>query len=91
MRNIELYAQILEMTSPCQVSSVDLNGAKGEVTVEVAQEEGIRSCCPSCGKESLGYDSRKRSWRHLDTCQYKTILVAEMSRAWSDHNISAMG
>nr|WP_330178570.1 transposase family protein [Candidatus Vondammii sp. HM_W22] len=29
---------------------------------------------------SSGYDSRKRRWRHLDTCQYKTILVADVPR-----------
>ena len=26
------------------------------------------------------YDSRRRRWRHLDTCQYKTILEADVPR-----------
>jgi transposase len=34
----------------------------------------------TCGKESPGYDMRPRRWRHLDTCQYKTILVADVPR-----------
>ncbi|MCU7880077.1 MAG: transposase family protein [Candidatus Thiodiazotropha sp. (ex Lucinoma aequizonata)] len=29
---------------------------------------------------SPGYDTRKRSWHHLNTCQYKTILVADTPR-----------
>jgi len=29
---------------------------------------------------SPGYDSRIRCWRHLDACQYKTILVANVPR-----------
>ncbi len=80
MRDKDLYAQILGIKSPWQVSEVDLKVAKGEVMVRVEREEGIRSCCPSCGKESPGYDSRTRRWRHLDTCQYKTILVADVPR-----------
>jgi transposase len=80
MRDKDLYAQILGIKSPWQVSSVDLNVPEGEVTVQVEQEEGVRSCCPTCGKESPGYDSRTRRWRHLDTCQYKTILVADVPR-----------
>ena len=80
MRDKDLYAQILGIKSPWQVSSVDLNVPEGKVTVQVEQEEGVRSCCPACGKESSGYDSRTRRWRHLDTCQYKTILVADVPR-----------
>ena len=80
MRDKELYAQILGIKSPWQVSDVDLNVPEGEVTVRVEQEEEMRACCPTCGKESPGYDSRTRRWRHLDTCQYKTILVADVPR-----------
>ena len=80
MRDKDLYAQILGIKSPWQVSGVELDVAGGEVTVQVEQEEGVRSCCPTCAKESPGYDSRPRRWRHLDTCQYKTILVADVPR-----------
>jgi transposase len=80
MRDKDLYAQILGITSPWQVSNVELALSAGEVTVYVEQEKGTKQCCPTCGKESPGYDSRTRRWRHLDTCQYKTILVAEVPR-----------
>jgi len=80
MRDKDLYAQILGIKSPWQVADVELDVSKGEVTVQVEQEAGAKSCCPSCGKESPGYDARRRRWRHLDTCQYKTILVADVPR-----------
>jgi transposase len=80
MRDKDLYAQILGIKSPWQVADVELSVSKGEVTVQVEQEAGAKSCCPNCGKESPGYDSRRRRWRHLDTCQYKTILVADVPR-----------
>jgi transposase len=80
MRDKDLYAQILGIKSPWQVSGVELALSEGEVTVHVEQEEGTTQCCPTCGRESPGYDSRPRRWRHLDTCQYKTILVADVPR-----------
>lgn len=80
MRDKDLYAQILGIKSPWQVSSVELAIPEGEVTVHVEQDAGATQCCPTCGRSSPGYDSRTRRWRHLDTCQYKTILVADVPR-----------
>jgi transposase len=35
-----------------------------------------------------GYDHRPRRWRHLDTCQYRTILIAEVPRVeCPDHGV----
>ncbi len=80
VRDKDLYAQILGIKSPWRVSSVELVLSEGEVTVHVEQKAGARRCCPTCGKDSPGYDSRTRRWRHLDTCQFKTILVADLPR-----------
>ena len=80
MRDNELYAQILGIKSPWQVIQVELALSRGEVTVHIKQAKETQSCCPTCGKVSPGYDSRIRRWRHLDTCQYKTILVANLPR-----------
>ncbi len=80
MRDKDLYAQILGIESPWQVTEVELNSSGGEVIVHVKPKASSTHCCPTCGKESSGYDSRTRRWRHLDTCQYKTILVAEVPR-----------
>ncbi|WP_294042118.1 transposase family protein [Thiolapillus sp.] len=84
MRDKDLYAQILGIKSPWQVSGVELALSEGEVTVHVEQEEGVQHCCPTCGEVSPGNDSRKRKWRHLDTCQYKTIAAShgERSEGW---------
>ncbi|WP_330178519.1 transposase family protein [Candidatus Vondammii sp. HM_W22] len=40
----------------------------------------FKQYCSTCGQILPGYDSRKRRWRHLDTRQYKTILVADAPR-----------
>jgi len=80
MRDKDLYAQILGIKNPWQVSKVELALTEGEVTVHVEQEKGSKQCFPTCGKASPGYDTRVRRWRHLDTCQYKTILEAVVPR-----------
>jgi transposase len=48
--------------------------------VEVIVEHRGDACCPKCGKPCPGYDTRPRRWRHLDTCQLQTLLVADVPR-----------
>lgn len=80
MRDTDLYTRILGIEAPWQVSVVEVEMASREVIVQVKRKAGVKPCCPVCGKESPGYDSRWRRWRHLDTCQYKTILEANVPR-----------
>ncbi|MEW5709470.1 transposase family protein [Pelomicrobium sp.] len=80
MRDIELYAQILGLRSPWKVAEVQLLREAEEVRVHVVPEPGATWTCPYCGRPSPGYDSRRRRWRHLDTCQYKTVLEADVPR-----------
>ena len=80
MRDKDLYTQILGITPPWKVTDVELSVGSGEVKVFIEQRSGTVHQCPKCGVECPGYDRRQRSWRHLDTCQLKTILVAEVPR-----------
>lgn len=62
------------------VTEVKLALSAGEVSVFVEQEPGAELVCPKCGTVSPGYDKRQRKWRHLDTCQFKTLLIADLPR-----------
>jgi len=79
MRDKELYRRILGIEEPWGVADVELQLERGEVLVHVVNREQ-RPPCPECGHPSPGYDSRARSWRHLDTCQYRTILMVMVPR-----------
>jgi len=79
MRDKELYAKILGVESPWRVTQVDLALEEGEVLVHLIHVEK-RPSCPECGKPCSGYDTRPRRWRHLDTCQYRTVLMAQVPR-----------
>lgn len=80
MRDKDLYAQILGLQSPWQVREVALHLDAGEVIVHVEHDPEVPLACPECGEPAPGYDARERRWRHLDTCQYRTILAAEVPR-----------
>jgi transposase len=80
MRDKDLYSRILGIHPPWKVTDVDLSVVSGEVKIFIEQRSGTVHQCLRCGVECPGYDRRQRSWRHLDTCQLKTILVAEVPR-----------
>ena len=48
--------------------------------------------CPACGRAASRHDSRRRRWRDLPTCQYRTILTAEVPRVrCSEHGVRTIG
>lgn len=82
MQDHELYRRILGIEQPWRVDSVKLQLDAGEVHVYLAHEEGIEWPCPECGAASKLHDHQpERQWRHLDTCQYRTILHASPPRS----------
>ena len=79
MQEKQIFARILGIESPWRVSDVAFSFSESKVTVRL-EHAGSRPSCPECGKACPGYDSRRRSWRHLDTCHLMTILEAEVPR-----------
>ncbi len=61
---------------------VDLKLKEGEVHVYLTHEDNREWACAECGVLCPLYDHQpERQWRHLDTCQYRTILHAEPPRS----------
>jgi transposase len=79
MQDVQLYHQILGLSEPWRVKSVRLNREAGEVEIEVECTERVWGC-PECGERMHVHDWERRRWRHLDSCQYRTILTAEVPR-----------
>ncbi|MDQ6701533.1 MAG: transposase family protein [Acidobacteriota bacterium] len=70
------------MPEPCRVERVDLKLTEGEVHVYLTHDAGVEWLCPECGRNGALYDRQpERLWRHLDTCQYRTILYAAPPRS----------
>jgi len=79
MRDAEPYQRILNVQAPWAVVDVQLDPAGKEVRVVLANGEP-ELACPTCGELRPRYDCRHRRWRHLDTCQFRTIIEAEVPR-----------
>ena len=81
MRDVELYQQILGLSSPWTVDGVVLDVAGQRVDVCVVHAADARWRCPHCDRELPIYDhSEERTWRHLDTCQFETYLKGRLPR-----------
>jgi transposase len=81
MQDRKLFEQILGITSPWSVDRVELKLEAGEVHVYVTDDVKAEWCCPECGKPCPLHDHEpSRSWRHLDTCQYRTLLHTAVPR-----------
>lgn len=81
MQDRQLYQQILGLTSPWVVERVELELEADAVHVYVGHAASARWSCPECGRECPLHDhAAERAWRHLDTCQYQTLLHAAVPR-----------
>jgi transposase len=81
MRDVELYQQILGLSSPWGVERIELDAEAQRVVVFVSHGEDVSWRCPQCEADCGTYDhSEERTWRHLDTCQFQTFLLARVPR-----------
>src|SRR3984893_17143417 len=82
MQDHELYRRILGIEAPWYVDSVELKLEAGEIHLRLGHQYMIDWRCPECVAACKLYDHQpERQWRHLDTCQYQTILHAEPPRS----------
>ena len=81
MNDTEFYGQLLGLEAPWIVADVALNFPEDSVKIYVDFPSEAAFRCPECGELAPGYDRREpRSWRHLDTMQLKTFLIASLPR-----------
>lgn len=92
MHDRQLYEQILGIASPWSVDQVELKLEAVEVHVHLTHREDAAWCCPECGRECPLHDhTPQRTWRHLDTCQYQTLLHAATPRTnCPEHGVHAV-
>src|SRR5213593_252649 len=81
MDSIELYRQLLGVTTPWSVERVEMDVPHLRVDVYLEHASGARFMCPECGVELSVYDhTDERTWRHLDSCHFQTLLHARPPR-----------
>jgi transposase len=76
----EFYKNLLDITDPWEVTSIKRDSKIREVTAIVGLKAGMPLLCPICGMIAKLHDHRFRRWRHLDSCNHKTIVEADIPR-----------
>jgi transposase len=74
------YRLLLGLDSHWEVRQVDLSleGQRVEIVLEFVGQEIL---CPECGVKCGRHDlAPERTWRHLDTMQFETVLRARIPR-----------
>lgn len=83
----EFYAGLLGVESPWEVEGIERDSQSREVHVRIIFTD-VAAACPVCGKASPIHDHTPRKWRHLDSCNHKTIIEADIPRTrCADHNV----
>ncbi len=81
MKDTELYAQILGLKAPWFVKKVTLKLSENSVDIWLSHGRREQWACPKCGRFLSCRDHvEERTWRHLDTCQFKTFVHARVPR-----------
>lgn len=76
------YEQLLGLVQPWEVSSVTLDPDNVKLCIYVSWPSRTKVPCPVCGTLCPVNDHREeRSWRHLDTMQFQTIITCRMPRS----------
>ena len=77
MKDIQLYEQILGLTVPWRVDEVKLKPKEQEIEVRVSYADTTWGC-PECQQRMVIHDYEERRWWHLDSCQFKTVIIARV-------------
>ena len=80
MNEREFYRIILGLGEPWEVQEVKVDAGGLKVEVRVGCREGTLWACPESRERLPVHDHVERSWRHLDTCQFETVLVCRVPR-----------
>ena len=76
------YAKLLGLEEPWTVTDVDLRLGESKLEIALEHPVGRKVKCPECGGEcTIADHAPERRWRHLDTMQFATELVARTPRA----------
>lgn len=75
------YTLLLGLDESWDVLEVDLRLEEQKVEIALQSVSGHQHCCPECGcQRPLKDHAPERTWRHLDTMQFETVLKARLPR-----------
>jgi len=91
--DVDLYQQVLGLSDPWKVVDVRLDMESTAIHIHVQHGDGVRWKCPKCEQQLSCYDhAEERTWRHLNTCQFQTLVHARIPRVkCPEHGVVQVG
>ena len=81
MQDKKLLQLALGLSAPWIVKDVKLDLDDKKLDIYIDFERGGRFDCPQCpGNSQPAYDTKERTWKHLNFFQYETLLHARVPR-----------
>ncbi len=81
VHDTDLYQHLLGLIAPWKVSRLELDVKGQRVDVYAEHSKPKTWDCPECGTACGLHDhDDERTWRHLDSCNFQTILHARVPR-----------
>lgn len=92
MKDNALYEHPLGLKTPWSVKSVDLSLADQRVVVEVVLKTGQMWTDPADSTKRAHINGwTERQWRHLDTCQFETLIKVRVPQLkYSDGTVEEL-
>lgn len=78
MDSTSFYSQILGITSPWKIVNVELDMKAKRVVIRVEVDRKIKWGHPETKLAASLHKWTERTWRHLDTCQFETLITANV-------------
>lgn len=76
-----LFAAALGLTPPWEVLDIKFDATQNRLDIWVGFPDGSTFTCPACGRaDNSVYDTKEKTWRHLNFFQYRTYLHARVPR-----------
>lgn len=76
----KVIEKILDLPRQWTVSKTKFDHSEKQVDVDLSFKKGSKFPCPICKTKCPIHDTKKRSWRHLDLFDYKTMIHAKVPR-----------
>ena len=85
MIDTDLFQLALSLTAAWQVTTSEFDLQRRRLDIRIDFPRGSTFSCPECGQADLkAYDTKEKTWRHLNFFQHEAYLTARVPRVRCD-------
>ena len=78
VKSTDFYRQILGISTPWKIVNVELDMEAKRVVITAEVDRATQWAHPETKQAASLHKWTERTWRHLDTCQFETVIKANV-------------